>query len=90
MSYASRGLITQLQPQGNEASHNTFTEALPMSDSDFISLDEVQLQQPRQPDGSLPTMTLLHLAEGSGLINAGKDIGLYYRGAQPDLGAFEH
>ena len=90
VSYASRGLITQLQPQGNEASHNTFTEALPMSDSDFISLDVVQLQQPRQPDGSLPTMTLLHLAEGSGLINAGKDIGLYYRGAQPDLGAFEH
>jgi len=73
-----------------EVSHNTFTEQIPMSDRDFISLDEAQIQRPRQPDGSLPTMTLLHFAEGSRLINVGKDVGLYYRGAHPDLGTFEY
>ncbi len=89
VSLVSRGLITQLQEKGNEVSHNTFTDHVQVSEHDFMSLDEAQLHEPRQADGSLPIMTLLHLKEGSGLINAGKDVGLYFRGAQPDLGAFE-
>ncbi|UOQ97144.1 T9SS type A sorting domain-containing protein [Hymenobacter sp. 5317J-9] len=57
--------------------------------ADFLSLDTTQLRAPRQADGSLPVIGLLRLAPGSGLIDAGVNVGLPYRGAAPDLGAFE-
>ena len=60
-----------------------------VSAADFVSLDVTQLAAPRGPDGSLPPLTLLHLAAGSDLIDAGADVGLPYAGAAPDLGAFE-
>lgn len=56
---------------------------------DFESLDVSQLARPRKPDGSLPEIDFLHLAEGSDLIDAGTDVGLPYNGSAPDLGAFE-
>ena len=46
-----------------------------VSDSDFISLDETQLTAPRQPDGSLPVITFLHLRPTSRLF--GKDVGAF-------------
>ena len=60
-----------------------------LSDSDFISLDETQLTAPRQPDGSLPAITLLHLRPSSRLIDKGVDIGFPFSGKAPDPGAFE-
>lgn len=56
---------------------------------DFVSLDTVGLRAPRKPDGSLPDLTFLHLAEGSDLIDGGTDIGLPFIGQAPDLGCFE-
>jgi hypothetical protein len=44
---------------------------------------------PRQPDGSLPVLSFLHLAGGSDLIDVGTDVGLPFLGSAPDLGAFE-
>lgn len=43
----------------------------------------------RQPDGTLPSLPFLRLAEGSPLVDKGVDIGLPFAGKAPDLGAFE-
>jgi hypothetical protein len=56
---------------------------------DFISLDKNLAKDARQPDGSLPSNNLARLLPGSGLIDAGTDVGLYYTGTSPDLGPFE-
>ena len=60
-----------------------------VADDDFQSLDVSQFAGPRQPDGSLPDVRVLHLAPGSDLVDAGVDVGLDYNGSAPDLGAFE-
>lgn len=71
LSYRSRGLVNSFKPENNEADHNTFAPEMKLSDRDFVSLDEKQLQLPRQADGSLPVITLLHPAKGSALIDIG-------------------
>jgi hypothetical protein len=48
------------------------------------------LASARLPDGSLPALPLLHLAETSMLIDRGQDVGLPFVGKAPDLGAFEY
>lgn len=72
--------------------HNTFPPnnvGITVSASDFISLDTTRLRAPRQADGSLPIIPTLRLAAGSGLIDAGTNVGFAYTGTAPDLGAFE-
>ena len=62
---------------------------LTVNASDFLSLDTTQILAARQADGSLAEGTLLRLAAGSPLIDAGTDVGLTYTGAAPDLGCYE-
>lgn len=70
--------------------YNTWNLEVPNpQQSDFVSTDPTGADGPRQPDGSLPDIEFLHLAEGSALIDAGIDVGLPYNGAAPDIGAFE-
>ena len=88
LSYGSRGLVRSFDPAKNEADHNSFLPDMKLSDRDFISLDEMQLTRPRQANGDLPVITLLHLADGSALIGGGVNVGLPLRGAKPDIGAF--
>jgi hypothetical protein len=47
------------------------------------------LASARQPDGSLPVLRLMHLAQGSALVDKGVDVGEPFVGKAPDLGAFE-
>ncbi|MFM2293738.1 MAG: hypothetical protein RLZZ350_151 [Verrucomicrobiota bacterium] len=68
--------------------HNSWN-GFTVSAADFQSLDTSTATNARNADGSLPATTLLHLAPGSSLINAGVDVGLPFNGAAPDLGAFE-
>jgi len=68
---------------------NSWMSPFVTDSSDFVSLDTAGVRGPRQPDGSLPDLTFLHLAPGSDLIDAGTDIGMPYNGTAPDLGAFE-
>ena len=84
------------------ASHNTwdvvendwpgwvYDDTLTISNDDFLSLDATQLTRPRKNGIYLPDITYLNLAPGSDLIDAGKDVGLYYVGSAPDIGAFEY
>jgi len=73
-------------------SFNTFSSDYPftVSASDFISLDESLLTEPRQADGSLPVNGFLRPAAGSRLIDTGRKIGLSFAGIAPDIGAFEY
>ena len=57
---------------------------------DFVSLDETQMLNNRQADGSLPEITLLHLTPTSGLIDKGTNVGFSFIGIAPDLGAYEY
>lgn len=71
-------------------SHNSWNiSGLTVSASDFLSLDTTQILAARQADGSLAEGTLLHLAAGSALIDAGANVGLSYTGTAPDLGCYE-
>jgi hypothetical protein len=89
VSYRSRGLVASFRPEANEADHNTFAPARRLDDRDFVSLDKSQLTGPRGAGGALPVITLLHPADGSVLVDGGIDVGRPFRGAAPDLGAFE-
>lgn len=68
---------------------NSWQDGLKVTEADFLSLDTTQVLAPRAPDGSLPTITFMHLAAGSSLINAGVDVGIPFNGSAPDLGCFE-
>jgi Secretion system C-terminal sorting domain/PKD domain/Right handed beta helix region/Bacterial Ig domain/Bacterial Ig-like domain len=58
--------------------------------ADFLSLDDKQVLNARQADGSLPVITFLNLAATSDLINTGIDVaGVSFTGTAPDRGAFE-
>ena len=67
LSYGSRRDLTAIDLTKCELIGNSFTLGLKLSDKDFVSLDERELTQPRQPDGSLPVIKFLRPAEGSPL-----------------------
>lgn len=66
-----------------------------VSTADFVDSDTThpnahnQLSATRGTDGSLPTITFMHLDSDSDLIDAGTNVGLSYNGSAPDRGAFE-
>lgn len=68
---------------------NSWLTPFMVTTGDFISLDPELASAPRQTDGSLPDISLLHLAQGSDLIDGGVDLGYAFNGEAPDLGAFE-
>ncbi len=57
--------------------------------TDFVSIDTMGVRGPRKPDGNLPDLPFMHLAQGSDLIDSGTDVGLPFIGSAPDLGCFE-
>ncbi|MFT3753124.1 MAG: T9SS type A sorting domain-containing protein [Paludibacter sp.] len=57
--------------------------------ADFESVDVSQLMAPRNADGNLPNISLMHLKPTSNHIDRGVNVGLPFFGSAPDLGAFE-
>jgi len=90
LGFQGRAEVSDLNQTNSDVSFNYFTLNLLVAAKDFLSLDELQLTAPRQPNGDLPVITFLHLAPGSGLIDAGRNIGFAFHGIAPDLGAFEN
>jgi Right handed beta helix region len=70
------------------ASNNTWN-SLAASSSDFASLDLDLATAARNADGTLPNNALFRLSSSSKMIDKGTNVGLSYKGAAPDLGAFE-
>lgn len=89
VAYKGRAAISRIDLSKCEADHNSFTLGLAVRDADFVDLDERELVRPRRADGGLPAIDFLRPSPGSALIDAGVDVGLPFRGAAPDLGAFE-
>jgi pectate lyase len=77
LSYKSRGLLVRFDATKCKAEGNSFTLDLKLTDRDFVSLDEAEFFQPRQPNGDLPKISALHPAAGSALIEAGVPIGAF-------------
>ncbi|MBL7186240.1 MAG: right-handed parallel beta-helix repeat-containing protein [Phycisphaerae bacterium] len=75
-----------------ESQCNSWDAALcvQVTDRDFVSLDDSAMTAPRNLDGSIPYNNFLRLAPRSAAIDKGTDVGMPFRGARPDLGAFEH
>ena len=87
--YKGRAEVSRIDLSKCDASHNSFTLGLEVRDEDFVNLDEGELVLPRQANGDLPAIGFLRPAPGGVLIDKGVDVGLPFRGAAPDLGAFE-
>lgn len=88
VSYRSK-TSNRLACKSVDAKYNTWNLNISCSDADFVGLNVADAIAPRQADGSLPETTLLHLAAGSKLIDAGIDCGYPYNGMAPDLGCYE-
>jgi hypothetical protein len=69
--------------------NNSWQSPFVVSAADFVSLDTSVLRAPRNADGSLPTINLMKLAQGSDLIDGGTNVGLPYYGSAPDVGYAE-
>lgn len=66
-------------------------KGLTITDNDFLSVDTTGIISPRNEDGSLPYLDLMHLSKQSQLIDKGTTATqLPYCGNAPDLGCYEY
>ena len=70
--------------------HNTWNLGAPAAGgNDFLDTAEAAAAAPREADGGLPKNGFGRLTSSSALIDKGVDVGIPYKGAAPDLGAYE-
>jgi len=81
---------TVMRFTGGDDEGNSWNLPVMVTNADFVSMDEMQAVAARQADGSLPEIGLMHLVQGSDLLDRGLDIGQPFAGSKPDLGAFEY
>lgn len=72
-----------------DSSQNSWDLGLEPEATDFISISDANFLGPRQPNGDLPDLKFLKLSATSRFIDKGVDVGLPFKGAAPDLGAYE-
>ncbi|MDO8545276.1 MAG: DUF4990 domain-containing protein [Opitutaceae bacterium] len=89
LGFAGNTEVGQMNADACDVSGNYFNLSVTISVEDFLSVDEAELMKPRQPNGDLPNVPFLRLAPGSDAIDKGIKLGDEFRGAAPDLGAFE-
>ena len=89
LSFEDGGL--EIGPQVDDA-WNSWNDppGITVTAADFRSLDDTRATGPRNPDGTLPTGPFLAPSEGSALVDRGVDVGEWYAGRAPDLGAIEY
>lgn len=76
--------------EGVDSAFNTWDLGIGESSGAFVSTDPTGCDGPRQQDGGMPAAcAFVKLKAGSALIDKGKDVGLPFVGAAPDLGAYE-
>ena len=77
-------------PSPGLAAASAFSARSRVSSSDFVSLDDAGMLDPRGPGGALPMTDFLRPAPGGNLVDVGVDLGLPFEGTAPDIGPFEH
>lgn len=90
VSFGSRHDLDNVDRARCEISNNSFDLKIPLTQEDFVSLDEKELMKPRQANGELPVIRFMQLQRSSALIDHGVDIGRKFYGKKPDIGALEH
>ena len=66
------GTITSnLNETGAIVSNNSWTKAVTVNAADFVSVTDTQMTNARLSDGSLPTITFMHLVSGSDCVGLG-------------------
>lgn len=88
LSYGNNQDLANANQSLIDDENNSWNLTIP-GPGDFLSLSPLGVEGPRLADGSLPEIDFLHLAPGSGLIDAGAALGDPFNGLAPDLGAFE-
>jgi hypothetical protein len=86
LSYGGRD---RLKIDGADSAANSWDLGLSFTAADFEGVSSSGWDAPRQADGSLPQLPYLRPRAGTAAIDKGVDVGLPFRGAAPDLGAFE-
>jgi len=89
LGYKGRAEFARCDRAKCDVASNSFDLGLKLTDADFVSVDEDELVRPRQADGSLPAVGFMRPKPGGAPIDKGADVGLPFRGAAPDLGAFD-
>jgi len=74
---------------GTDNLFNSWNLPVKLTAADFQNISNAGWDAPRQPDGSLPVLKNFHLTPGSALKSKGVNVGLPFKGAAPDLGAFD-
>jgi len=69
--------------------NNSWNIKCKITQDDFLSLDDSNMNTARESNGSLPESKFLNLSPGSDLIDSGIDMGIKYNGDAPDLGGIE-
>jgi hypothetical protein len=90
LGYKARGKeVDKIDAAKCDAAHDSFDSGLMLTNKDFASLDEGEFTRPRQANGNLPVIRFLHPSPRSAFKDKGVDVGFPFKGAAPDLGAFE-
>lgn len=76
--------------QDSDSKNNSWDLGLEPEAGDFVSISDADFLGPRQPNGDLPDLKFLKLSTTSRFIDQGLDVGLPFKGAAPDLGAYEY
>lgn len=71
-------------------SNNTWNTGYDIVESDFLSVDTSGVTGVRQSNGDLPDLNFLKSSPSGDMINQGKDVGIYFYGTAPEIGAFEY
>lgn len=74
---------------GTDSAFNSWDLGLELTAADFLNVSHEGWDAPRGPQGDLPVLPNMRPAPRSVVIDVGTDIGLWYLGVAPDLGAFE-
>ena len=83
------GETRYIDPSQNTLQTNYFELDFNISDADFMALDQTQLTAARDAGGQLPEIDFMQIDPTSEIMDAGTDIGFFFLGEAPELGAFE-
>jgi len=71
IAFTGPTIINDNDPDQNTTNNSWTRDDVTVTAADFQSTDATQMETARNPDGTLPTITFMHLAKGSGLTGLG-------------------